>query len=238
MKSVGNTKKVCLFSLYHVPTAGTVSWRDQGLDPTFTISNEMQGQCNLCSSRLKNLKQILHFRLLGTAREGIQLLPAFTWTARERKAADVRPKVWTHPWAERWSAGYEAWSWRVILLSYSDEVCRNHHQGLPHYPFLHTWYYIIRTRSSEGMAEGCTWWALINGGFGYGSWSVACRAPWKDSSLLLQGGSIRIKNCIAELSCAKNSKIICLNSPGHWTHTQIFFYTFEPELQTAPPSPL
>lgn len=109
-------------------------------------------------------------------------------------------------------------------MSYSDEVCRNHHQGLPQYPSLHTWYYIIRTRSSEGMAEGCTWWALINGAFGYGSWSVACRAPWKDSSLLLQGGSIRIKNCTAELSCAKNTKIICLNSPGHCTHTNLLLY--------------
>lgn len=106
-------------------------------------------------------------------------------------------------------------------ISYSDEVCRNHHQGLPHYPSLHTWCYIIRIQSCGGM----DWGLYMLGTNQWRRWLWQLKCGLQDTlERLLQGGSISTKNCTAELSCARNPKIICLNSPGHCTHTNLLLY--------------
>lgn len=101
----------------------------------------------------------------------------------------------------------------VAQMYHSVEVSRKHHQGLPHSPLLHTWGYIIGTRSYEGMDY--TLWAWL--------WQLKCGLQGTLERFFIAStrGSKGTKNCTAELSCARNPNIICLNSPGHCILTSL-----------------
>lgn len=109
-----------------------------------------------------------------------------------------------------------------MLICTSSEVSRSHqhelHTLLHHTPGGYNWNQDLWRHGRRAAHCGC--WVLISTGFG--SWSVACKSPWRAPHCL---HGEQHKNwevhCWSELRQKPNSKTICLNSPGHCILTNL-----------------
>lgn len=75
--------------------------------------------------------------------------------------------------------------------------------------------------------EVWTLWVLISRSFGSGCLSVACRTPWRVPHCLHEEQHRNWEqHCWSQLCQKPNPKMICLNSPGHCTLTNLLSHVW------------